>query len=631
MSNSTSIFVIAEQIANKKNSLYENTAHCRKDLYNYLEQNNWLGLKCHTTDAEIIVSNDDYLHIEDAISLWLCAYKRTNNEKLAILCNHFKKQYPITCSLYFEFINSRGLKNEEVSWRLFDCILSHINREITEYSEEALDVIIQKIYSNATLSALKLFADFLATAKRNGDALTQWKYTFQHHGNCNRGKEAYELKSFSEMAYCIFNQDVWEKQNLIQKAISSKKDATLWLYTALNFICAFRKSDIRQLEIYYAGIDIEYIKDALLTGTFDKKEASRLVERVSEFLDLKPKKPSKTLAYSNIPNLKLFIPETLKEPFGTILATVLIHKKVSSKIIKLFDSSDKLIWNVSHIRNFFGDRFVKLIENRPFSNLRANKSYLQGIETVGEMVGDGSKAKGYMIAALARSHKGGIDTLSNTTDIYLKDAKFSGYRPEFIIREMFERGIFSFIPAVLLEMITDREYIRLSVGEQTVLIKKLGLKANQVEKIVSSVSVGLIKSKKLINSLISKKETAYNVLQNIASGNAPGRCQEYLCLLMAANRKCEHPDRENCLGCGYEIYTKAAIQSLMKEYAYIIELMSETDSEIERMRYSKILEQTIIPTIAEIIEAAKLLYNESDIRDLICSVEMGIQYVECGL
>ena len=61
------------------------------------------------------------------------------------------------------------------------------------------------------------------------------------------------------------------------------------------------------------------------------------------------------------------------------------------------------------------------------------------------------RPKGYMLAALARSHKGGIGSLPEITDIYLKDASFSGYRPEFILREMFERGIFGFIPAIMLE------------------------------------------------------------------------------------------------------------------------------------------------------------------------------------
>jgi hypothetical protein len=36
------------------------------------------------------------------------------------------------------------------------------------------------------------------------------------------------------------------------------------------------------------------------------------------------------------------------------------------------------------------------------------------------------KPKGYMLAALARSHKGSVGNLAKTTEIYLKDAQFSG-------------------------------------------------------------------------------------------------------------------------------------------------------------------------------------------------------------
>ena len=48
----------------------------------------------------------------------------------------------------------------------------------------------------------------------------------------------------------------------------------------------------------------------------------------------------------------------------------------------------------------------------------------------------------------------------------------------------------------------------------------------------------------------------------------------------------------------------------------------------EAARYSRILEQTILPTIAEIVEAAKVLYNESDMPQLLSIVEKGIQYVD---
>ena len=98
------------------------------------------------------------------------------------------------------------------------------------------------------------------------------------------------------------------------------------------------------------------------------------------------------------------------------------------------------------------------------------------------------KPKGYMLAALARSHKSDIGKFAETTEIYLKDARFCGYSPEFIIRQMFERGIFSFIPAALLEIYTGEAYVKLPIISQTRLIGELGLSANQVDELIETAS-----------------------------------------------------------------------------------------------------------------------------------------------
>ena len=91
--------------------------------------------------------------------------------------------------------------------------------------------------------------------------------------------------------------------------------------------------------------------------------------------------------------------------------------------------------------------------------------------------------KGYMIAALARSHKGGIGRLPDITEAYLRDAKFSGLDAEFVIREMYERGIFGFIPHLLLESILGNEYHKLPVSAQTRLINEVGLSPLMIENI----------------------------------------------------------------------------------------------------------------------------------------------------
>lgn len=73
-------------------------------------------------------------------------------------------------------------------------------------------------------------------------------------------------------------------------------------------------------------------------------------------------------------------------------------------------------------------------------------------------VNDEFRVKGYMLAALARSHKGSYGDFAKTTSIYLKDAKMSGYTPEFVAKELFERGVLSVIPSMLLKMVAGEEY-----------------------------------------------------------------------------------------------------------------------------------------------------------------------------
>ena len=133
-----------------------------------------------------------------------------------------------------------------------------------------------------------------------------------------------------------------------------------------------------------------------------------MVDELCIRLKVKPLKPSETSAQDNVPNLKLFVPESLIAPLGTIIALVLAHRpeiRPGSGFIKPSDS-DRL----SSIRDFFGEYFLNALCNRRFSLRRYDKSYLQGIELVG--TDEEGKPKGYMLAALARSHVSGIGKLA---------------------------------------------------------------------------------------------------------------------------------------------------------------------------------------------------------------------------
>lgn len=612
------LFKIAETMAKELDSLYKNNRAGRMDLCEFMDANDNFGIET--------VTYENVHAIKERLTLWLSAYKQPGRVKINLMLCHFNDEYPNTCRLYRKFITDNNLEDKPSAWKLLDFILSEIDRDITDYSESEIEKLIKQISTEATLRSARIFSEFLRDVDIDGQALTKWNYTFEARGK--RVKEAYSLNDFSIMAYCVFNEEIWIRQSLIVKAVKSKIYADLWLFAALHFICALRTSDMKRLPAPELPYDRKTVLKNILDGTFLKSDACALVEELNIRLRLRPMKPSKTSSHDKVPDLKLTVPESLKAQLGIIMAIALAHHPE----IRAGDGFVSPSNNIRSARDFFGEHFAKALGSKHFSALRCNKSYLQGIEAVSENYP--GKPKGYMIAALARSHKRGIGNLSETTDIYLKDANFNGYKPEFIIREMFERGVFSFIPSVLLEIYAGKDYKMLPVTSQTKLIGKLGLSAFQIEWLVSAMENALNKSRATVNSILqdlgSINKSVGDILQNIASGNAPGRQSECLCLMTAAGFPCPYPDRDSCIGCGYEIYTKAAMHTLMSEYVRLTALMKSPDK-TDAWRYEKMLKQAIMPAIAEMVGALKIFYKDADITEILDIVEGGLNHVDSGL
>jgi hypothetical protein len=622
------IYAVAAKMAVELNSLYMGKQVCRRKLLEFMAVNEWFGIKRIMKYGVILITEHDVEKLEKPLTLWLSAYKKPGREKINLMLLHFSEVYPITCHLYHEFVVKRAVLDEPSAWKLLDYLLSEIDKEITDYDEAELKEFANKMDTQATIQCARLFADFLHTTKYNGNFLTKWRYAFGTRDTSELVNDAYPIKDFAIMAYCVFNEEMWIKQGLVEKALQSSKDADLWLFVSLHFICALRATDMARIPAPTLPYDSDTVLKKISENTFGKSEASVIVEELIIRLKLKPMKPSKTSAYENVAEFKLFVPESLRTPLGIIMAIALAHHPeilpgkpfVPVKI------------DTRSIRGFFGDHFIKALGNKRFTTRRCNKSYLQGIDSSASMNNEPSKPKGYILAALARGHKGGIGRLAETTDIYLRDANFTGYTPEFIIREMFERGIFSFIPAILLEIYTGKEYKMLSVSSQTKLIGELGLAAHQIEWVVSAVENAFVKSKNTVKSMLqnSVKENVGDILQNIASGNAPGRQDECLCLMTAAKISCPYPDRNSCIGCGYEIYTKTTMHTLMSEYIRLMALKNSAKN-TDSWRQGKILEQAILPAISEMLEAVKLLYHDTDVTEILDIVERGLDYANGSL
>ena len=364
--------------------------------------------------------------------------------------------------------------------------------------------------------------------------------TCRHYRRFVDREGAYPAREFSVMAYCIFNEESWEANRMVAKALDSARYADLWLFAALHFLGALRQTDITRLPVPSLPCPADVLEGMLRSGSYRDEDARSVSEELLLRLKYLPMHPSKTGRYQGVPELKFFILESLKTAVGLILTVKPIHHKDGEPLVRP-------VQDIVSARKFFGRAFTEALGERRFQTRRTNKSYLQGIELV---TADGpGRPKGYMLAALARSHKGGIATLPEITDIYLKDAAFSGYRPEFILREMFERGIFGFIPALLLERYAGDTYRCLDVSRQTELIRCIGLDAVQPEEVTLLVERSLEAGREIVAALPEGRLGA--ALQMVASGTAASRQAVTLCLRTAAGMACHDPLRGSCIGFGF--------------------------------------------------------------------------------
>ena len=620
MTNYKNLHTFVVELCADIGSLYNNTYNDRRNIIAFLDTNQWFGITPNMDGKFPLIAEKDIGVLREPLLLWLSAYHRPERDKLRLLLKRFHNEYPATCELYKNFVSEHGLWDKAMAWKLFDFILCEIDKDITLYCEAELEGLIRLLNSQATRLMAKLFAEFISTCKVNGKPLSPWGYSFSTQENIDIIKEAYHVSDYSVMAYYIFNEEAWRKQDMIEKAVKSRSFADMWLYMAMHFICALRAVDMGRLPAPALSDDGTVLLKKIADGTFTRHESESLVDDLCIRLKLMPIKPSKTASHGNISDIKLFIAESLKAPLGIIMAIALAH----NPDIRPGDSfithpNRNSVRNISYVKTFFGEHFVKALGNRVFSSRRCNKSYLQGIEAIGG--NESGKPKGYMLAALARSHKTGFGRLSETTEIYLKDACFNGYSPAFIIRQMFERGVFSFIPSALLEIYAGSEYLKLPIKSQTQLICELGLNAIQVDGLVEMVERAMIKSRKNVANIVKNKESVGTILQNIASGAAPARQEGCLCLMTAAGQICPYLRRNGCIGCGYEVYTKTTMYTLMREYKRLSESIKNTKT-TDAKRYKKILEQAIFPAVTEMLASAKTLYPNADISGLLDIMEV---------
>ncbi|WP_313969709.1 hypothetical protein [uncultured Streptococcus sp.] len=589
----------------------------REKVSGFLLDNEWFGVSINLDDYTISEKDAEVLknHIKDYL---------TTPPGIKSMEGIFSKKFPSTSELFVQFAEEEKL-SETNRFYLLDFLAYYLTKDLFLYSDAEVETIVEvatevltKLQGNILIQFIKWLLNKGVTRYRVSFEMTK-RYTIESTNG------AYELDEYLELMYYLFNEDYIIKNDMLCKAANSKDYADTWLYLGLHFICALRSTDLERLGHPKLTREPLEVLEAVVDGTWSSSEARRTLLSITTRLTYLNLTPNKTKNASNVAQLKFHVPESCQVLIGTLLAICEAHFQLQIP----YNAENPLIRQIKtyeKITSYMGEEIGNLFLERNFSSRSANKSYLQSVAMLADDVLEEKSElniKGYFLAALARSHKGDFNEFAQTTTTYLKDAQLGQLKPEMVAKELFERGVLSMIPSMLLTIVTRGKYKKLSPSQQTQMIKSLDLTPVEIEKTLELSIRADLRSQQALKTLVENNvepEQLLTICHRIGNGEAFSKQGESMCLLSALGKLCPYDDRQHCVGCQYELQTKSTLLLLIGEFNRLNKQYQKLKNELERGKVRAILEQQIKPCLTEMLEALSEQYGEavlSDYEDII--------------
>ena len=589
----------------------------RETVSGFLLDNEWFGVSINLDDYTITEKDAEVLknHIKDYL---------TTPPGIKSMEGIFSKKFPSTSELFVQFAEEEKL-SETNRFYLLDFLAYYLTKDLFLYSDAEVETLVEVATEALTKLQGNILIQFIKWLLNKG--ITRYRVSFEmtKRYTIESANGAYELDEYLELMYYLFNEDYIIKNDMLSKAANSKNYADTWLYLGLHFICALRSTDLERLGHPKLTREPLEVLEAVVDGTWSSSEARRTLLSITTRLTYLNLTPNKTKNASNVTQLKFHVPESCQVLIGTLLAICEAHFQLQIP----YNAENPLIRQIKtyeKITSYMGEEIGNLFLERNFSSRSANKSYLQSVAMLADDVLEEKSElniKGYFLAALARSHKGDFNEFAQTTTTYLKDAQLGQLKPEMVAKELFERGVLSMIPSMLLTIVTRGKYKELSPSQQTKMIKSLDLTPVEIEKTLELSVRADLRSQQALKTLVENNvepEQLLTICHRIGNGEAFSKQGESMCLLSALGKLCPYDDRQHCVGCQYELQTKSTLLLLIGEFNRLNKQYQKLKNELERGKVRAILEQQIKPCLTEMLEALSEQYGEavlSDYEDII--------------
>ena len=536
------------------NSLVQEDPLLSQKILRFLLDNHLFGHEIFPQNGTIMCEEAAYSDLYTRAQTFLAHYGEKPEQKKAFLKSLLKEKFPVTAdrlSLFFEENDTPVT----VCYRILDWMNCTLQTELMEFSSEEAECIIRRMNQETSLQAVTTFCLFLGWMKRKYPDV---KYRVDIIPPAKRSEstagQAFSIKTIACLYYYLFSEEGVMQERIREKACESETAAHAWAYLCTHLVCALRDTDLVRLpHPKLPCLPTEFLAN-VTNGTVLPETCSQALKSMMSRLGYLHMKPHKVQNHQNIEDIFFSIPQSLEAHFGLVFLICEAHFQINhaGEDGPLF----RKVTAYNRIRSCLGEKVGALFLERDASPIALAKSFLQLVELEG--AGHGIKAlHGYMLASMARSHKGGPDGFAVTTAAYLRDFGLGIISPETTAKAMFDRGILSCLPSMLLDLITDGTYRTLDFTQQTIMLSELGLTPLEVESTMELFLEARARSKEALKAALSafssgeSKTAVAKALERISGYQAAGKERDTLCLMTALGKTCQDPAGTNCILCPY--------------------------------------------------------------------------------
>lgn len=588
-----------------------------RDFTGFLVANNWFEYQPNVKDG--IVEVPDNFLLLSPIKDFIKNYDISLEEKIEILQKRLKESMPDTELAFSEYMKLFRLSDKD-KYTVLDFFCYFLRSDIFEITQDELDAVVNTVFDSLNKYDGDLVISFFNWCKQYSHKYISDKRTVKYNkvyiskSRSKKPVEAYSENKYLNILFYLFNQDYIANNKMYLKAAQSSRYANAWLFLCLHFIDAIRDKDLLLIKHPDITMPPEDVLLQIKNNTFSAQDAKSTLYSVYWNFEYLLIKPNKTKKY-DVPKINFYVPSSLEEHMGRLFAISEAHARIENR-----ENFIRPVKAYEDITKILGEEIGNLFFDADFNSRSSNKTFMQLIESMtDDVLNEKSEfhVKGYMLASLARSHKSSYGDFAKTTAIYLKDAKLNGFTPTFVAREMMERGTLSFIPVMLLQMISDFEFDKLTVKDQTSILSELDMSLVEINDASMLSQLARSQSSEIVKEIYnaSSKEDIINILHRIGNGQAVSKVDGCLCVLSAMHYNCVFPDRHGCVGCPYEISTKSTAYMLAQEYIRLSESYKHSKSEVMKEKYKTLLTNTVIPALSTLVDCAGS-YSESLEHDL---------------